>query len=42
MQYLIGVVLAVAVCAFAMVAGFDRGCVFSPTLVAPRCSRWNR
>lgn len=34
MQYLIGVVLAVAVCLFAMVSGFDRDRVFYPTVVA--------
>jgi hypothetical protein len=33
MEYLIGVGLAVAVCVFAMVAGFDRDRVFYPTLV---------
>lgn len=33
MEYLIGVVLAVAVCAFAMLAGFDRDRVFYPTLL---------
>jgi hypothetical protein len=34
MEYLIGVGLAVAVCAFAMVAGFDRERVFYPTVLA--------
>ena len=34
MEYLIGVGLAVVVCAFAMLAGFDRDRVFYPTLVA--------
>jgi hypothetical protein len=33
MEYLIGVGLAVGVCAFAMLAGFDRDRVFYPTLV---------
>ena len=33
MEYLIGIGLAAAVCAFAMVAGFDRDRVFYPTLV---------
>src|SRR5690348_13440840 len=33
MEYLIGVVLAAAVCAFAMLAGFDRDRVFYPTLL---------
>jgi len=33
MKYLIGVVLAVAVRAFAMVSGFDRERVFYPTMV---------
>jgi hypothetical protein len=33
MQYLIGVGLALVVCAFAMAAGFDRDRVFYPTLV---------
>jgi len=33
MEYLIGVVLAVVVCAFAMLAGFDRDRVFYPTLL---------
>ena len=33
MEYLIGVVLAAVVCAFAMVAGFDRDRVFYPTLL---------
>ncbi|MFN7993383.1 MAG: hypothetical protein U0Q18_07265 [Bryobacteraceae bacterium] len=32
MEYLIGVVLALAVCAFAMVTGFDRDRVFYPTV----------
>ena len=35
MEYLIGVVLAVVVCVFAMLAGFDRDRVFYPTLLAP-------
>jgi hypothetical protein len=34
MEYLIGVVLAAAVCAFAMLAGFDRDRVFYPMLLA--------
>ena len=33
MEYLIGVGLAAAVCAFAMVSGFDRERVFYPTMV---------
>jgi len=33
MEYLIGVGLAVVVCAFAMLVGFDRERVFYPTLV---------
>ena len=33
MEYLIGVGLAVAVCAFAMVSGFDRERVFYPTVL---------
>ena len=33
MEYLIGVGLAAAVCAFAMVSGFDRDRVFYPTMV---------
>ena len=33
MEYLIGIVIAVVVCCFAMLAGFDRGRVFYPTLV---------
>lgn len=33
MEYLIGVALAVVVCAFATLAGFDRDRVFYPTLV---------
>jgi hypothetical protein len=33
MEYLIGVALTVLVCAFAMLAGFDRQRVFYPTLV---------
>ncbi len=33
MEYLIGVGLAVVVCAFAMLTGFDRDRVFYPTLV---------
>jgi hypothetical protein len=33
MEYLIGAVLAAAVCAFAMLAGFDRDRVFYPTLL---------
>jgi hypothetical protein len=32
-EHLIGIVLAVLVCAFAMLAGFDRERVFYPTLV---------
>jgi len=35
MEYLIGVGLAVAVCAFATVAGWDRERVFYPTMLAP-------
>src|SRR5258708_6506653 len=34
MEYLIGVGLAMAVCVFAMLAGFDRDRVFYPTVVA--------
>jgi hypothetical protein len=34
MAYLIGVVLAVAVCIFAMLVGFDRDRVFYPTVLA--------
>jgi hypothetical protein len=33
MEYLIGVLLAAVVCAFAMLAGFDRDRVFYPTLL---------
>jgi hypothetical protein len=33
MEYLIGVVLALGVCVFALLAGFDRDRVFYPTLV---------
>ena len=33
MEYLIGVVLAAVVCAFAMLTGFDRDRVFYPTLL---------
>jgi hypothetical protein len=33
MEYLIGVGLALAVCAFAMAAGFDRDRVFYPTML---------
>jgi hypothetical protein len=33
MPYLIGVVLAAAVCAFALLAGFDRDRVFYPTML---------
>ena len=33
MEYLIGLALALMVCAFAMVAGFDRDRVFYPTLL---------
>ena len=33
MEYLIGVVLAVVVCVFALVAGFDRDRVFYPTVL---------
>ena len=35
MEYLIGVVVAAVVCAFAMLAGFDRDRVFYPTLLMP-------
>ena len=35
MEYLIGVGLAVVVCAFALLAGFDRDRVFYPMLLAP-------
>ena len=35
MEYLIGVGLAAGVCAFAMLAGFDRDRVFYPTLLMP-------
>jgi hypothetical protein len=35
MEYLIGVGLAVAVCVFALVAGWDRERVFYPTMAAP-------
>ncbi|HYZ86105.1 MAG TPA: hypothetical protein VE621_16970 [Bryobacteraceae bacterium] len=35
MEYLIGVALAALVCAFAMLAGFDRDRVFYPTLLMP-------
>ena len=35
MEYLIGVALAAVVCAFAMLAGFDRDRVFYPTLLMP-------
>jgi hypothetical protein len=35
MEYLIGAVLAAVVCAFAMLAGFDRDRVFYPTLLMP-------
>ena len=34
MEYLIGVGVALVVCAFAMVAGFDRDRVFYPTVLA--------
>src|SRR3954451_8577881 len=34
MEYLIGVLLAVAVCVFALLTGFDRERVFYPTVVA--------
>src|SRR3954451_22726503 len=34
MEYLIGVLLAVAVCVFALLTGFDRDRVFYPTVVA--------
>lgn len=34
MEYLIGVGLAVVVCVFATLVGFDRDRVFYPTLVA--------
>jgi len=33
MEYLIGIVVAVVVCAFALLAGFDRDRVFCPTMV---------
>ena len=33
MEYLIGAGLALAVCAFALLAGFDRDRVFYPTLL---------
>ena len=33
MEYLIGIGLAVVVCAFAMFVGFDRDRVFYPTMV---------
>jgi hypothetical protein len=33
MEYLIGIVVAVVVCAFALLAGFDRDRVFYPTMV---------
>ena len=33
MEYLVGVVLAAGVCAFAMLAGFDRDRAFYPTLL---------
>ena len=33
MEYLIGVLLAAVVCAFAMLSGFDRDRVFYPTLL---------
>jgi hypothetical protein len=33
MEYLVGVVLAVVVCIFALVTGFDRDRVFYPTMV---------
>jgi len=33
MEYLIGVGLALVVCAFAMLTGFDRDRVFYPTLL---------
>ena len=33
MEYLVGVVLAVVVCCFALLTGFDRDRVFYPTLV---------
>lgn len=35
MEYLIGVILAALVCAFAMLARFDRDRVFYPTLLMP-------
>jgi hypothetical protein len=38
MEYLIGVGLALAVCVFAMVAGFDRDRVFYPMVVTVRAS----
>src|SRR4051794_35860863 len=34
MEYLIGVLLAVGVCVFALLTGFDRDRVFYPTVVA--------
>lgn len=34
MEYLIGVVLSIAVCVFALLAGFDRDRVFYPTMLA--------
>ena len=33
MEYLIGVVLAAVVCAFALLTGFDRDRVFYPTVL---------
>jgi len=34
MQYLIGVVLGVVVCVFALLTGFDRDRAFYPTVLA--------
>ena len=34
MEYLIGIILALVVCVFAMLTGFDRDRVFYPTVVA--------
>jgi hypothetical protein len=38
MEYLIGVLVAAVVCAFAMLAGFDRDRVFYPTLLTATAS----
>ena len=35
MEYLVGIVLAVLVCVFGMLGGFDRDRVFYPTLLMP-------